>query len=139
MNIPDEIAQRLSDEAVGAALMLELDTSEGFLRLYRGENGVFRDVNGTDWIGCTLLRMGDVKVSSNATAPTWEAQLSYVHDPDREDILSVIREYGVAAIPVSAFFAENPVTHVVRLCFAKADATLDAAVERLAAARTAFA
>ncbi len=50
-----------------------------------------------------------------------------------------VAEYGVAAIPVSAFFAENPVTHVVRLCFAKADATLDAAVERLAAARTAFA
>lgn len=107
MNIPDEIAQRLSDEAVGAALMLELDTSEGFLRLYRGENGVFRDVNGTDWIGCTLLRMGEVKVSSNATAPTWEAQLSYVHDPDREDILSVIREFGVAAIdgrPCSLYF-----------------------------------
>jgi N-succinyldiaminopimelate aminotransferase len=31
-------------------------------------------------------------------------------------------EFGVAAIPVSAFFAENPVTNVVRLCFAKADA-----------------
>jgi len=44
-------------------------------------------------------------------------------------------EHGVAAIPVSAFFAEDAVTHVVRLCFAKADATLDAAVERLAAAR----
>ena len=98
MNIPNEIAQRLSDEAVGAALMLELDTSEGFLRLYRGENGVFRDANGTDWIGCTLLRMGDVKVSSNATAPTWEAALSYVHDPDRGDLLQAIRQYGVAAI-----------------------------------------
>ena len=47
-------------------------------------------------------------------------------------------EFGVAAIPVSAFFAESPVRNVVRLCFAKADATLDAAVERLAAARTAF-
>jgi aspartate/methionine/tyrosine aminotransferase len=46
-----------------------------------------------------------------------------------------VREYGVAAIPVSAFFAEKPVTSVVRLCFAKADATLDAAVRQLAAAR----
>ena len=50
----------------------------------------------------------------------------------------IVVEFGVAAIPVSAFFAEAPVRNVVRLCFAKADATLDAAVERLARARTAF-
>lgn len=98
MNIPEPIAQRLNDEVIGAALMIELDTAEGFLRLYLGENGVFHSADGKDWIGCTMLRMGDVKVSSNATAPTWEAQLSYVHDPDREDIMATIREYGVAAI-----------------------------------------
>jgi N-succinyldiaminopimelate aminotransferase len=49
-----------------------------------------------------------------------------------------VAEFGVAAIPVSAFFAEDPVRTVVRLCFAKADATLDEAVERLAGARAAF-
>ena len=41
----------------------------------------------------------------------------------------------MAAIPVSAFYAEDPVTTVARLCFAKADATLDEAVGRLAKAR----
>lgn len=46
-----------------------------------------------------------------------------------------VTAFGVAAIPVSAFFAEDPVTNVVRLCFAKSDATLDAAIERLAAAK----
>jgi aspartate/methionine/tyrosine aminotransferase len=40
---------------------------------------------------------------------------------------------GVAAIPVSAFYAEGAVRTVVRFCFAKHDATLDAALERLAA------
>ena len=40
----------------------------------------------------------------------------------------LIEEAGVATIPVSAFYVENPVTHVVRLCFAKQDATLDAAL-----------
>ena len=49
-----------------------------------------------------------------------------------------VTEHGVAAIPVSAFYAESPATTVARLCFAKADATLDAAIERLAAARTAL-
>lgn len=49
-----------------------------------------------------------------------------------------VTDFGVAAIPVSAFFAEDAVTSVVRLCFAKSDETLDAAVERLTAARTAM-
>lgn len=44
----------------------------------------------------------------------------------------LVREAGVASIPVSAFYAEEPVTNIVRLCFAKADATLDAALERMA-------
>ena len=46
----------------------------------------------------------------------------------------LIDEAGVAAIPVSAFYAEAPVTNVARLCFAKQDATLDAAIERMAGA-----
>lgn len=45
---------------------------------------------------------------------------------------------GVAAIPVSAFYAERPVSSVVRFCFAKDDAVLDAAIERIAAARAAL-
>lgn len=44
----------------------------------------------------------------------------------------------VAAIPLSAFYAAEPVRHLVRLCFAKSDATLDAGVERLARARALF-
>jgi N-succinyldiaminopimelate aminotransferase len=39
---------------------------------------------------------------------------------------------GVAGIPVSAFYESDAVTNVVRLCHAKTDATLDAALERLA-------
>jgi N-succinyldiaminopimelate aminotransferase len=46
-----------------------------------------------------------------------------------------VRQAGVAAIPLSAFFAENPVRNVVRLCFAKQQATLDEAMLRLEAAR----
>ncbi|HEV2567626.1 aminotransferase [Sphingomonas sp.] len=50
----------------------------------------------------------------------------------------LVKEFGVAGIPVSAFYAEDPVTNIVRLCFAKQDDTLDAAVERLAKARAAL-
>ena len=41
------------------------------------------------------------------------------------------REVGVAAIPVSAFNADGRDDRVVRFCFAKKEATLRAAVERL--------
>lgn len=51
----------------------------------------------------------------------------------------LVEEAGVAAIPVSAFYAEAPVAHLVRLCFAKADDVLDAAIERMDAARRDFA
>ena len=44
----------------------------------------------------------------------------------------LVMENGVAAIPVSAFYAQGAVKNVVRFCFAKRDATLDAALERLA-------
>ncbi len=41
------------------------------------------------------------------------------------------RETGVAAIPVSAFFADGRDEHVIRFCFAKVESTLAAACERL--------
>jgi aspartate/methionine/tyrosine aminotransferase len=47
----------------------------------------------------------------------------------------LVMQNGVAAIPVSAFYAEGAVRNVVRFCFAKHDATLDSALERLEAAR----
>jgi N-succinyldiaminopimelate aminotransferase len=50
-----------------------------------------------------------------------------------------VREAGVAAIPLSAFYAEDPVTSVVRLCFAKKPETLAAGIERMAKARALFA
>jgi methionine aminotransferase len=42
------------------------------------------------------------------------------------------REVGVAAIPLSAFYADGFDQRIVRFCFAKKDETLDLAIERLA-------
>lgn len=43
----------------------------------------------------------------------------------------LVREVGVAAVPVSAFYAERPLTTVARFCFCKRDATIEAALDRL--------
>ena len=49
--------------------------------------------------------------------------------------LRAVKEAGVAAIPFSAFYTTPPESSLIRLCFAKHDATLDAGAERLAKAR----
>lgn len=43
----------------------------------------------------------------------------------------LIEQVGVAAIPLSAFYAEPPAPRLIRFCFAKQDATLDQALTRL--------
>ena len=58
---------------------------------------------------------------------------------DRSFCERAVAEAGVAAIPLSALYAADPVDTTIRLCFAKHDATIDAGVERLAAARKLFA
>ena len=60
---------------------------------------------------------------------------SGVVEDDLAFCLRAVREAGVAAIPLSAFYEADAPTNVVRLCFAKADATLDEGAKRLDRAR----
>jgi N-succinyldiaminopimelate aminotransferase len=60
---------------------------------------------------------------------------SGINVDDQAFCLRAVKEAGVASIPVSSFYEADPVTSVMRLCFAKRDETLNEAVERLAAAR----
>ena len=57
---------------------------------------------------------------------------------DRDFCLRAVQAFGVASIPISAFVAADPKGAVVRLCFAKSDAVLDQAAERLGRARLAW-
>lgn len=54
-----------------------------------------------------------------------------LNETDEAFCRRIVTEHKVAAIPVSAFYEVNAVTSVVRFCFSKNDATLDAALERL--------
>ncbi len=49
--------------------------------------------------------------------------------------LRAVEAAGVAAIPLSAFYKTDPPTTMIRLCFAKTDATLDEGARRLSRAR----
>jgi methionine transaminase len=51
---------------------------------------------------------------------------------DKDFTRQLTIETGVAAIPVSAFYSDGFDAHVIRFCFAKSTATLEAAAQRLA-------
>lgn len=53
--------------------------------------------------------------------------------PDMEFARWLTKEYGVATIPVSAFYSDKKDDKLIRFCFAKKEETLLAAVERLKA------
>src|SRR5438477_226909 len=57
-----------------------------------------------------------------------------LNEDDESFCKRLVLAHKVAAIPVSAFYATEPIRTVVRFCFAKRDATLDTALERLAGA-----
>lgn len=100
MSVPTEIAQQLSDEVVGAILLVDLDTTGGHIRLLPGEDGIFTDTNGDQWLGSTLISLGDAQGgASNGSAPTFQVTLNYAYDPSRgTDLLAAVRQYGVDAI-----------------------------------------
>ena len=50
---------------------------------------------------------------------------------DQEFAARLVREFKVAVIPVSVFYAEPPDQRVIRFCFAKGDDTLRQAAQRL--------
>ena len=52
-------------------------------------------------------------------------------ESDKELCIRITKEYGIASIPVSAFYKSGTDNKVIRFCFAKKKETIDAAVERL--------
>ncbi|OYX91933.1 MAG: methionine aminotransferase, partial [Sphingobacteriia bacterium 35-40-5] len=56
----------------------------------------------------------------------------FSQEPDKEFAIRLTKEYGIATIPVSAFYQNGEDNKVLRFCFAKKDETLNQAVARLA-------
>jgi methionine aminotransferase len=53
-------------------------------------------------------------------------------ESDKDFAIRLTKEYGVAAVPVSAFYCRAIDNHkMLRFCFAKKKQTLDAAIEKL--------
>jgi len=80
--------------------------------------------------------LNDIGLKTLPCAATWfvnvDLAASGIAEGDVRFCERILETAGVAAIPVSSFYAADPVTSIVRFCHAKADATLDEALARLA-------
>lgn len=110
-----------------AAVAYGLGKEDGYFSGMRAEFQRSRDrfVAGLKDLGFSVLNSSGSYFVNVDITPLGESD-------DAAFCQRLVVDPGVAAIPVSAFYAEDAVTTVVRFCFAKKDATLDAALERLA-------
>ena len=85
-----------------------------------------------DYLAAGLEARGYATLPSKATYfLSIDLTASGIAQTDLDFCDSLVRDAGVAAIPVSAFYPEKPVTSIVRMCFAKSKETLDAALDRM--------
>jgi N-succinyldiaminopimelate aminotransferase len=86
-----------------------------------------------------LKRADYVTLSSEAT---WflsiDLAASGITISDEQFAERMLHEGGVATIPMSAFYARNPIRSVVRLCFTKNVETIDLAIDRFTMMRDRF-
>jgi aspartate/methionine/tyrosine aminotransferase len=117
-----------------SAVAYGLGLDEGYFTAMRRDFADARDVlvSGLEEAGfATLAAEGTYFVGVDLPA-------SGIDVGDEHFCERAVREAGVAAIPLSAFYAERPVTGVVRLCFAKKAETLARGVEGMRKARALF-
>ncbi|MFG1346343.1 aminotransferase [Xanthobacter autotrophicus DSM 431] len=111
-----------------AAVAYGLGKEDGYFTTMRAQLQRSRDrlAQGLAELGFSVIPSTGTYFLSIDLAPLTNA-------PDDEAFcLDLVRNQGVAAIPVSAFYAEDAVRSVVRFCFAKHDSTIDRTLERLA-------
>ena len=93
-----------------------------------------------DHLAASLTKQGFAVLPSQATYfLNVDLAASGIAMSDRDFCLRCVIDHGVAAIPLSALYEQDPKTSLIRLCFAKPDETLDEGARRLGAARAALA
>lgn len=108
-----------------AEYMKDPSTYTGVSRMYQEKRDRFvNGLNGSKWrpLACegSYFQVADYSGISEL--------------PDLEFAETLAKKYGVAAIPLSPFYATPPEGQaLMRFCFAKQDSTLDKAIERLCA------
>jgi aspartate/methionine/tyrosine aminotransferase len=117
--------------ALQTAVAFGLETAEGRLEAMREDLQRRRDR-----LSLRLAEEGFVVLPAEGTYfLAVDLSASGIAASCRDFAFRAVREAGVATIPMSAFYVSPPASSLVRLCFAKTDATLEEGVRRLVRAR----
>lgn len=84
----------LRADTVGILDLVEVDTPQGPGRFLIGVDGIFRDVNGNEWVGSQLVSVGSLKSAIDGIAPEGTATLSFFQDPNAKNLIAQIRAQG---------------------------------------------
>lgn len=104
-----------------------LDGEDAFVAEARAQHQLARD-----YFSAGLTALGLVTLPSAGTYfVNVDLAASGIAMSDRAFCEALIDGAGVAAIPISAFYAQAAENHLVRFCFAKERAVLDAALARM--------
>lgn len=117
-----------------AAVAFGLGKSEDYFLQMRG---AFEDARDT-MISGLQERGFSVLPSEGTYFICIDLAASGIHADDLSFCERAVREAGVAAIPLSPFYEDDPVRSVIRLCFAKKPGTIRDGLEKLGAAKSLF-
>ena len=114
-----------------AAVAYGMNDGDGWLQPMRDRFARARDrmTQGLDAAGYVVLP------SASTYFLCVDLAASGIDLGDESFAMMAVEQAGVAVVPLSAFAERNPPRHLIRLCFAKRDETIDAGVEAMAKAR----
>jgi aspartate/methionine/tyrosine aminotransferase len=114
-----------------AAVAYGLSEGDAWLRPMRQRFAAARDrmISGLAETGYAVLQPGSTYFLCV------DLQASGIAAEDEAFAARAVAEAGVAVVPLSAFAEANPPRHLVRLCFAKRDETIDAGIAAMERAR----
>ena len=81
-------------DVVGAFQLVELATPDGDIGLMPGADGIFTSRDGRTWTGSTLIGAAPPDDSPGGTAPEGGLTMTFIQDPDDDDLIRQIRALG---------------------------------------------
>ncbi len=95
------------DLSLGGLNLCEVSTQDGPQRFMIGTDGIFKDVNRSNWIGSQLISASSMSSALNGDAPSGSLTLSFFQDPKATSLISEVKALGldyVSGRPIKFFF-----------------------------------
>jgi hypothetical protein len=72
-----------------------IDTADGTFRFWIGQDGIFTDSDGNQWVGSALSSVTGLQSAIDGVAPEGSISLSFFQDPTMPDLISEVKTLGL--------------------------------------------